>query len=188
MVWRGSPMPSSSARSIDRAVRTHSSRTPPRPRSPKRSIRCRVGFPFRPMAKWTRPGSSPDCRGRRIRVMAMLRWARSGRWLLGHRAGDLLRNRAGVFKKVLRDAQHLVLGVIGVGHETAFEGMGATGDVGQQGSEQAAGAAFRRGDHDLLAAGGFQHLLDALVDVVRHVAGQGFRHLSYPSPGLVRWR
>ena len=46
-------------------------------------------------------------------------------------------------------AEHRVLGLVGVGDEAAVDHGGGAGDFGQRAGDQAAGAGFRRGDHQL---------------------------------------
>ena len=48
----------------------------------------------------------------------------------------------------LRHAEKLGLRRVGIGHEAAFEHRRGSGDVGQRGGDHAAGAGFRRGQHD----------------------------------------
>ncbi len=62
----------------------------------------------------------------------------------------------------LRDAEHLLLGLVRIGHEAAVEHRGRARDFGDRRGDQPAGAAFRQRD---LAPGS-----DVLFD---HAAGEG---------------
>src|SRR6185437_10470102 len=56
-------------------------------------------------------------------------------------------------QQFFRDAQQFAFGVIGISDEAALENVGGAGDLGQKRRDQAAGAAFRRGDLQAAAAG-----------------------------------
>ena len=60
----------------------------------------------------------------------------------GHGAGDLLADRADARQKIRRDAEHLLLGQVVVGHIAALDYAGRAGDLGQAADDQAAGAGF----------------------------------------------
>ena len=64
---------------------------------------------------------------------------------LGHGAGDGFADGAVLPDQGLGDAEALVLGRVGVGDEAALDHVGGAGDLGQQRRDQAAGAAFGRG-------------------------------------------
>ncbi|OJU21152.1 MAG: hypothetical protein BGN84_05420 [Afipia sp. 62-7] len=64
-----------------------------------------------------------------------------GRGFLAHRAEGLQRRRV--------HAEHLVLGFVGVGDETAIDHIGRSGNVGQRACDKAAGARFGGGNRQL---------------------------------------
>ena len=54
---------------------------------------------------------------------------------VGHGKNNGLGDRAAVFQHLEGYPQEVVLGFVGIDHEAAFEGVGATGHVGQQGGQ-----------------------------------------------------
>src|SRR5258708_3379314 len=90
------------------------------------------GLPAR-AARGARDSGDGDAR---VRVAALER-AR------GHLARHLLAHRAVLAKGVLRDAQHLLLGDVGVSHEPALEPLGAPRDARDRRGHASAGARLR---------------------------------------------
>jgi hypothetical protein len=66
----------------------------------------------------------------------------------GHLQHRLARDRALRVERGGRNAEHLHLGFVGIGDEAAIDHGGRPGYVGERGDDQAAGAAFRRRQHD----------------------------------------
>lgn len=125
-------------------------RTASRPRSPKRCTSARVGPSRRARAKWTRPGRlafrsagtghAGDRHGD-VGVRAQQRF-------LGHGPGHRVGHGAMGLDQPGRHAEHLRLGRVGVGDETAVHHIRRAGDFRQQRADETARTAFRRRDHD----------------------------------------
>jgi hypothetical protein len=67
----------------------------------------------------------------------------------GHRDCDFLAHRAESFELDCFDAEHGVLGFVGIGDETAIDHVGRSGHFGQSCCDKAAGAGFSRCDLQL---------------------------------------
>jgi hypothetical protein len=67
-----------------------------------------------------------------------------------HRLGGLAAHRTVTLDRLIRHAEHLVLGRVGVGDETAVDHRRRSGDVGQRAGDEAAGARLRRRHHEIL--------------------------------------
>ena len=102
--------------------------------------------------------------------------AGAGEGALGHGDGASFRHRPIGGEDFLGDPQHLVLGLVGVGDEAALEGVRLAGDVGEQGGQQSAGAAFGGGELQAPIAGFAQHEAGQVVDGGRHGGIEGFGH------------
>src|SRR5215471_9289879 len=63
---------------------------------------------------------------------------------LGHLTRNGLADRAATLDLVTGDAEKVAFGILGIDNEAAVEDVPSVGDVGEQGRQQAAGAAFRR--------------------------------------------
>ena len=103
-----------------------------------------------------------------------------GEGALHHLMGHLLAHRATHAQRALPHAQHLLLGFVGVGDESAVEPFRAAGNARDRRGDAARGARFR-GRYDELAP-----LVDA-SQAARDVGDVVFRHYSC-SPGLPRYQ
>ena len=61
-----------------------------------------------------------------------------------HRFGGLAADRAITVQRAADDAEHVLLGLVGIGDEAAVEHAGDAGNFGERAGHQPAGAGFRR--------------------------------------------
>jgi hypothetical protein len=101
---------------------------------------------------------------------------------LRHRLRHIRGDRLVAVDQLRGQAEQLLLGLARIGDEAPVKAMAAALDVGQQRGEQAAGAAFRGRDGELLVAQPAHRLLGLSVELLRQRRLERFAHPR--SPGV----